>query len=69
MKGVEVVGQGTDVFIDGPLVVIKDGDETLGRLGDVVEGFQRGTAGKGGITGDGDDIEVVVLAVACGTNA
>ena len=53
---VEVAGDGADVAVDGPLVVIEDDDEALGLLGDVVEGFERDAVGEGGVAGDGDDV-------------
>ena len=53
---VEVAGDGADVAIDGPLIVVEDHDQAIGLLGDVVEGLEGDAVGKGGVAGDGDDV-------------
>jgi hypothetical protein len=53
---VEVAGDGADVAVDGPLVVVEDNDHAFGLLGDVVDGFERDSVGKGCVSGDGDDV-------------
>ena len=58
LERVEIAGDGTDVFIDRPFVIIEDDDEFFGRLRDVVERFERGSAGERGIAGDGDDMVI-----------
>ena len=69
LEGVKVAGDGTDVFVDRPFVVVEDDDETFGGFRDVVEGFQRGSAGEGGVTRDGDDMVVTSVEIACGGDA
>ena len=67
LEGVEILGDGSDVFVDRPLVVIEDDDEALGCFGDVVEGLQGGATSEGGISGDGNDVSVFALLIAgCG---
>jgi len=56
--GIEVLRDGTDIAVDGPLVVIEDNDESLGMRSDVVERFKHRTAGESGVTGDADDVLV-----------
>ena len=53
---VEVAGDGADVAVDGPLVVVEDDDQALGLLGDVVDRFEGDAVGEGGVAGDGDDV-------------
>ena len=52
----EVAGDGANVAVDGPLVVIEDNDETPGLFGDVVEGFEGDAIGEGCVAGDCDDV-------------
>jgi hypothetical protein len=53
---VEVAGDRADVFRDGPLVVVEDDDEALGRGDDVVEGLERHAAGEGRVAANRDDV-------------
>ena len=62
--GVEVLGDGADIFVDGPFVVVEDDDELFGGSGDVVECFEGGAAGEGGVAGDADDVFVGAFEVA-----
>jgi hypothetical protein len=55
---VEVAGDGADVAVDGPLVVVEDDDHALGLLGDVVERLEGDAVGEGGVAGDGDHVLV-----------
>ena len=67
LEGVKILGDGSHVFVDGPLVVIQDDDEALGGFGDVVEGLQGGAAGEGGISCDGNYVSVFAFLIAgCG---
>jgi len=56
--GIEILRDGTDVAVDGPLVVVEDDDEALGVCGNVVHRFKHRTAGEGSVTGDADDVLV-----------
>ena len=60
----EVAGDGADVAVDGPLVVVEDDDQALGLLGDVVERFEGDAVGEGSVAGDGDDVLVAAGEVA-----
>ena len=60
----EVAGHRTDIFRDGPFVVIEDDNEALGRFGHVVEGFEADAAGKSGIAGDHHHVFVGPAEVA-----
>ena len=53
---VEVLGDGSDIFRDRPLVVVEDHNQAFGRGDDIVQGLQGDTAGEGGIAADGDDV-------------
>ena len=55
---VEVAGDGADVAVDGPLVVVEHDDHALGLLGDVVERLERDAVGEGGVAGHGDHVLV-----------
>ena len=61
---VEVAGDGADVAVDGPLVVVEDDDEALGLVGDVVERFKGDAVGEGGVSGDGDDMLMAAGEIA-----
>ncbi len=61
---VEVAGNGANVFVDGPLVVVEHDDEAARRLRDVVESFVGDAAGEGGVSGEGDDVLLSALAIA-----
>ena len=63
-NAVEVAGDGADVAVDGPLVVVQDHDHAPGLLGDVVHGFEGDAVGEGGVAGDGDDVLVAAGQVA-----
>ena len=69
LERVEITGDGADVLVDGPLVVVEHDDEFLGRFGDVVERFERRSAGEGGVSGDGDDVVVPAGQIAGGGHA
>ncbi len=66
---IEVTGDGTDVFGDGPFVVVEDDDETFGLLGDVIEGFEADSAGKSGIASDGNDVFLRPAHIASDSHA
>ena len=61
---VEVAGDGADVAVDGPLIVIEDNDEPLGLLGDVVERFKGDAVGECGIAGNGDNVFLAAGQIA-----
>ena len=64
---IEVAGDGADVFVDRPFVVVEDDDEALRGAGHVVESFKGRTAGECGVAGNGDDMLIPTLLVAaCG---
>jgi hypothetical protein len=66
---IEVLGQRADVAGDGPLVVVEDDDEALGRVNDVVERLHRDAAGEGAVAAEGDDVLAGAEEVACGGEA
>ncbi len=61
---VEVAGDGADVAVDGPLVVIEDNDQPLCLVGDIVERFKGDAVGEGGVSGNGDDMLVAAGEIA-----
>ncbi len=61
---VEVLGDGADVLVDGPLVVVEDDDHALGLRGDVVEGLERDAVGEGSVAGERDDVFLAAGHVA-----
>ena len=62
---VEIAGDGTDILVDRPFVVIEHDYEPAGGSGDVVKSLERGAAGKGGISGDGHHMVVIAREVTC----
>ena len=69
LQRVEVAGDGSDILIDRPFVIVEDDDELLGSLRDVVEGLECRAAGECCVTSDGDDVAVILCQVACGGHA
>ena len=69
LEVIEIAGDGTDVLVDRPFVVVEHDDEFAGGFRDVVERFERGAAGEGGIAGDGDDVVVTTGKIARGGHA
>ena len=65
----QVFGDGTDVLGDGPLIVIENANELLGRALDVVECLETDAVGQGRIAEDADDVLVSLLLVAGGAHA
>ena len=61
---VEVAGDGADVAVDGPLVVVEHDDQALGLLGDVVQRLESDAVGEGGVAGHGDHVLVAAGQVA-----
>ena len=61
---VQVAGNGADVLVDGPLVIVEDHDQALGVVGDVVQGLVGDPAGEGRVAGDGDDVFLAARLVA-----
>ena len=57
-NAMKVTGDGADIAIDGPFIVIEDNDHALGLRGDVIHRFEGNAVGEGGVTGDGDDVFV-----------
>jgi hypothetical protein len=53
---VEVLGDGSDVLVDGPVVVVEDNDHAARLRGDVVQRLERDSVGKGSVAGEGDDV-------------
>ena len=65
--GVEVLGNGAHVFIDGPLVVIQHHDQPLRVRGGIVQSFKGGAASEGGIACHHHDVIVSPFQVPpCG---
>ena len=58
LQGVEVAGDGPDVFVDRPFVVVEYDDELFRRFSDVVECFKRRTAGESGVACDSYDVVI-----------
>ncbi len=69
LERVEIAGDRSHVLVDGPLVVVEDHDEFPRGSRDVVEGFQGGSAGEGGVPGDGDDMVVAAGQISGGGHA
>ena len=69
LERVEIAGDGSDILVDGPLVVVEHDDEFPGRFRDVVESLQCRPAGERGISGHGDDVVVATGQVPCGGHA
>ena len=61
---VQVTGDGPDVLVDGPLVVVQHDDQPLGVVGDIVQGFVGNPAGEGGVSRDGDDMFLAAGLIA-----
>ena len=61
---VEVAGNGADIAIDRPLIVIEDNDHAPGVNGDVIERFKCDAIGEGGVARDGDDMLMAAGKVA-----
>lgn len=62
---VEVFGNGSDVFGDGPLVVVENNDEAFGGARNIVEGFHCDAACEGGIAANCDYMVLGLKLVAC----
>ena len=69
LQCVEISGDGADIFVDRPLVVVEHHDELAGCLGDVVERLKRRAASEGRITGDSDHMVVAPGEIARGGHA
>ena len=67
--GIEVLRDGTNVAVDGPLVVVEHDDEALSVRGDVVHRFKHGAAGEGGVAGHADDVFISAHEIAAGGHA
>ena len=52
----EVAGDGADIAVDRPLVVVEHHDQAIGLLGDVVERLKRDAVGKGRVSGHRDHV-------------
>ncbi len=61
---VQVAGDGSNVLVDGPLVVVENDDEPARAVGDVVQCFVGNTAGEGGIAGEGDYVFLAAHTIA-----
>ena len=55
---VQITGDGAHVEVDRPLIVVEHDDQTPCLLGNVVEGLERDSVGKGGVAGHGDHVLV-----------
>ena len=53
---VQVLGDGPDVLVDGPLVVVEHDDHALGLRGNVVQRLEADAVGEGGVAGESDDV-------------
>ena len=69
LQRVEITGDGADIFVDRPLVVVEHHDESAGCLGDVVQRLKRWTTSEGRITGDSDHMVVAPGEIARGGHA
>ena len=65
---VEVAGNRADVLGDGPLVVVEDADELLGRVRDVVQRLEGHAVGQRGVAKDTDDVLVALTLVTRGAH-
>ncbi len=61
---VQVLGDGPDVLVDRPRVVVQDDDHPLGLRSDVVQGFEGDAVGERGITGERYDVLLAARHVA-----
>ena len=52
----KVVGNGADVTVDRPLVIVQHDDEAFGRVPDVVQRLKRNAVGEGGIARHSDNV-------------
>src|ERR1017187_1529774 len=62
-NAIEIFGDCPDVLGDAPLIIIEDGNETLGCGLDVVEGLIRNAVGESRVTGDADHILIRLAMV------
>ena len=60
----QVLGDGADVLVDGPLVVVEHDDHALGVRGDVVQRLVSDAAGEGRVAGERDDVLLAAGHVA-----
>src|ERR1039457_3561856 len=60
----EVTGDGSNVSIDGPLVVIEHNDEALGLVGDVVQSFKGNAVGECRVSRNCNDMFVAASEIA-----
>ena len=60
----EVLGDGADVLVDRPFVVVEDDDQPLGVRGDVVERLVGDAAGEGRVAAERDDVLAAAAQVA-----
>src|ERR1700742_643332 len=65
----EVAGDGADVAVDRPLIVVQHDDETARLLGDVVQRFIGDAVGEGSVSGNSDDMILLALEVASNGHA
>ena len=63
LQGVEVFCQRAHVFINGPFIVVQNGDVALGGLADVVQRLQGGAAGECRIPGHGHYMVVLPFQI------
>ena len=61
---IEIAGDGADVLVDRPLVIVEHDDQPPGAVGDIIEGFVSDAAGEGGVSGEGDDVFFPAEAIA-----
>jgi len=61
---IEIAGDGADVLVDRPLVIVEHDDQPPGAVGDVIEGFVGDATGEGGVSGEGDDVFFPADAIA-----
>ena len=53
---VQVIGDGADIAVDGPFIVVEHDDQALGLLGDIIERLETNAIGERRVAGKGDHI-------------
>src|SRR6266478_124256 len=66
---VEIAGNGADVLRDAPLVVVQDGDKTLGSVRQVVQCLKGNAVGQCGVADDGHHVFIAAAPVTRGANS
>ena len=61
---VEIAGNGAYVAVDGPLVIVEHDNQAVGLVGNVVQGFEGNSIGKGGVAGNRDHVLIAAGHIA-----